>query len=361
MTRGRTREALQRRRRLEHVELLCDCGVGLGPIAPHLCSSIKALLGADAASLFWIDVNGVPQGFYHDTAPAELKDLFITRFDELFSGPDEINFTTYLTLGGPSIGRSLEDEIFSRFHRGNIYKHLCNPLNHYYLLDMRIDFEGIGRAVFILWNTIENPFTHADVEHLRPVQQQMERAIGTVRRDARWKRIDGASGHFITGMDGRQLFAIDGNAESILTRSHMLSQHIPMNAQVREAPAFAAALAGMLAQTGKARMEFPVPDGRLVAVANPIRTIREDDADSTSMFVTVDTEVALEVLMVNHLIGLPLTPLQRRIALFAMLGNRRFDCADRFNVSEEAMKKHLRTIFEVTGTANWVELAQVSP
>lgn len=81
--------------------------------------------------------------------------------------------------------------------------------------------------------------------------------------------------------------------------------------------------------------------------------VGEGDADSTAMFVRVDTEVALEVLMVNHLIDLPLTPLRRRIALFAMLGNRRTDCAGYFGVSEEAMKKHLRTVFEVTATANW--------
>jgi hypothetical protein len=42
-----------------------------------------------------------------------------------------------------------------------------------------------------------------------------------------------------------------------------------------------------------------------------------------------------------------------------MLGGQRADCHERFGVSTEALKKHLRTIFEATGAANWLELGRI--
>jgi len=56
---------------------------------------------------------------------------------------------------------------------------------------------------------------------------------------------------------------------------------------------------------------------------------------------------------------LPLTFLQERIALHAMQGGKRADCEDRFGVSTEALKKHLRTVYERTGTSSWLELREM--
>lgn len=48
-----------------------------------------------------------------------------------------------------------------------------------------------------------------------------------------------------------------------------------------------------------------------------------------------------------------------RIALHAMQGGKRADCEDSFGVSPEALKKHLWTVYDRTGTASWLELREL--
>ena len=63
--------------------------------------------------------------------------------------------------------------------------------------------------------------------------------------------------------------------------------------------------------------------------------------------------------MANYVATLPLTYLQKRIALFAILGGGRSACEADIGVGPEALKKHLRTIFECTGATQWSELALI--
>ncbi len=138
--------AIRRRRILEHIELLCTCGVGLEAIASALTAAVRDLIGAASGSIFWTDEAGQPAGFYHDCAPAELKDLFVTRFEELFDGPEQITMRTLTMIEGPSIGRMLDPANIALFLSGNVYRHLSKPLGHHHLLDRRIEANGMGRA-----------------------------------------------------------------------------------------------------------------------------------------------------------------------------------------------------------------------
>jgi DNA-binding CsgD family transcriptional regulator len=54
--------------------------------------------------------------------------------------------------------------------------------------------------------------------------------------------------------------------------------------------------------------------------------------------------------------GLDLTPMQREVAAFAFNGGERKDCADALRVSPEALKKHLRAVFDATGSSRWNDL-----
>ena len=311
-----------------------------------------------------MDKHGAPQAFYHDNAPVELKDLFVMRFDELFGQPGELNYTTYLELEGPPIGGALLPEIDEWFKRGNIYKYLCQPIGHEHLLDMRIRFGGIGRALMLFWNQQGSPFGPAHVALLEPVRDLMQGAIASERQDAKWMKVDDAGGHLVTDGTGRQLLGIDAKAEASLISSHLIAQHIPMAGQIRQAPAFAYLLAGMVDQGVPARLELPVPHGRLVARATPMRgagPAQPDESTNCLLSIQVDFEVPAEIMLVDQVIKMPLTPLQRRIALFAMLGRRRADCAAHFAISEEALKKHLRSILEVTGAGSWAELVKGEP
>lgn len=138
----------------------------------------------------------------------------------------------------------------------------------------------------------------------------MVHAVATQRADAAWR--SRGRGHLVTDRSGATLSAIDADAERMLMASHLLRQHVSMTQAPRAAPCF-------------------------------VRILVQ--------------ELAEDVLRVDRVSALPLTPLQRRIALFTMGGGERAECGARFGVSAEALKKHLRAIYDASGAANWLELA----
>lgn len=350
------RSALASRRLLERLQLLCSCGAGLEAIAAPACEVARDIVGADSGSIFWLDQDGAPAGFFHDCAPAELKDLFVTRFDELFSAPGQFNMVTYTEMVGAPIGRMLSDEAQAQFLGSNVYRYLAAPLGHHHCMDIRIEHLGKGVALVVLWNAEGRPFTPRDVAAAQPVRTLLAQALHAERPDVVWRSQSSRTSHFITDASGEQLLAIDAEAEALLNRSHLLRQNLPVARGPREAPVFSRALAAMLASGARAQLQLPVADGRLVVRASVSRRIGADRADPLQMFVSVDLEVAVNVLAAERLSALPLTLLQKRVALFGAQGGLRSGCEDRFGVSQEALKKHLRTIYDVTGVANWAGL-----
>jgi DNA-binding CsgD family transcriptional regulator len=328
----------------------------LEAIASPLTAAVRDLIGADSGSFFWLDAEGGPVAFYHDSARAEVKDLFVTRFEELFSGPDEINMMTMMTGTGQAVGRALDPEFSERFWRGNVYRYLCVPCGHRYMIDARIDVNGRGRALFCGWNPPDRPFTQADADVLTSICKLMQHAAAIQRPNVRW-RSKGGQGHFITDRTGQTLAAISPDAESLLTSSQLLQQHISLTSPIVGAPSFARILGQMMEGQATAEIRLPVADGRLVARGSLIRTIDKAQIDSGQMLVTLDVETPTDVAAVEYLMTFRLSPLQREIALFAMLGGERSECATEFGVSSEALKKHLRAIFDATGTVKWPDLA----
>ena len=61
--------------------------------------------------------------------------------------------------------------------------------------------------------------------------------------------------------------------------------------------------------------------------------------------------------VVRRVLELGLSPLQREIALLAGVGGLRRDCERVIGVSNEALKKHLRTIYRTVGVTGWDGLA----
>ena len=61
---------------------------------------------------------------------------------------------------------------------------------------------------------------------------------------------------------------------------------------------------------------------------------------------------------VERVLALPLSPLQREIALFAGEGGLRRGCEQSIGVSEAALKKHLKAIYHAAGVESWEELAR---
>ena len=350
------RNALAHRRLLERLQLLCGCGAGLPAIAALACAIARDLVGADSGSIFWLDPSGAPAGFFHDCATAELKDFFVTHFDELFSAPGQFNMVTFTQMVGPPVGRMLDEGVQNLFLASNVFRYLAAPLGHHYPFDIRIEHDGRCAALLVLWNREGRPFSQRDVVAAQPVRALLEQSLRAERQDATWRPQASRTSHFITDLSGDLLLAIDAEAEDVLSRCQLLRQNVPIASSPRQAPAFARGLAAMLAQGAPARLMLPVADGRLVALASLSRRIGEGGRDELQMFVSVDLEVSVSVLAVEHLSALPLTLMQKQIALFAAQGGLRADCEDHFGVSDEALKKHLRTIYDVTGAPNWAGL-----
>lgn len=344
-----------RRRTVERIRLLCQSGAGLEAIAAPLCHAARELIGADAASIFWLDAGRNPAGFYHDSAPAALKDMFATELNR-FTRPDEMNMVTMTLPAEPSIGRLLDPAVLERFWQGAVYKHLCVPLGHRYLLDMRIDVDGVGRALFCAWNDESRPFVAADVEALRPLQRQISASIDRTREDARWVAVDLGLAHFLTSADGSDLLAINGDAETLLRDGHLLGQNVAMAGRQRAAPGFALQLARMLMQQDTALLHVPVANGRLTARATHSVSAAGRDGGAATMLVVLSMERSADVEAIESLMAVSLSPLQREMALFAVRGGERAECEAEFGVSPEALKKHSRAIYNVLDVARWTDI-----
>jgi hypothetical protein len=215
--------AANKRALLQDINLLCQTNAGLSAVLGLICMLIRAYCDVSAVAFFWVDAEGRPTGFYHDCAPAALKDLFITRFDELFSGPDEVNMMVLLARRGLSIGHYLQPIESERFRRSNIQRYLCDPLGHRHPLDIRIDVGDVGRALCVLWRGDEGSFGSHDVVQARSVQTALQQLLAREQSDARWVSVAGGKGEIVTDAAGEQLLAIDPAADRLLMSSHLLN------------------------------------------------------------------------------------------------------------------------------------------
>jgi hypothetical protein len=83
--------ARNRRDLLQCLRLLCTSGASLQAIASPFYAAAREQLGADAGMLLWLTESGEPLGFYHETAPAELKDYFAENIDTMFDDTEEVS------------------------------------------------------------------------------------------------------------------------------------------------------------------------------------------------------------------------------------------------------------------------------
>lgn len=349
--------AIERRRILERLNLLATCGAGLAAFAPLACEIARDWIGAQSGSIFWRDGKGLPAGFYHDCAPPEVKDLFVTKAQSLFTDPNEFSMISMSEPVGPSIGRALEPDFEPWFKASNVYHYLCRPLGHECVLDLRISNPGSGAAVIALWNPQDRPFHKTDATRLQPIQKLLELALENTPQGVHWVASTLKPSHLIADIEGKVLLAISNDAESTLKASHLLNQNVPMAGQLRIAPSFVRQLAGMIYNDVDASTIIPVAGGRLRATASINRVISDANGPAQNLVITLQPEIALNVIAAEHFAKLPLTFLQKQISMAAIRGISRRECQLELSLSDESYKKHLRAIYDATQTSNWRELA----
>lgn len=288
-----------------------------------------------------------------------MKDRFITLFDESFFASEPFSALTLSRNEGPLVGKMLDAGVQKAYFAGNIYRQLCQPLGDHHLLDMRAHATGIGIAGYFVWNPADRPFERWHVERANVIQRLMQQAHDSGSSETSWISTGSGSAHLIADSEGKELLAIDGEAESILQCSHLLLQTVSMTRQPRNAPGFVASLAKQLNSAASAQLQLAVPSGRLVCKASRTTFFEAGGENEQMVFVSLDPQVPVEVAKINYVFGLTLSPLQKEIAAFAICGGDRQECLDELGISSEALKKHLRPVFRETGAASWSDLQKL--
>ena len=208
-----------------------------------------------------------------------------------------------------------------------------------------------------LYNVFERPFDHAHIELLRPVQALMRRALASRAIDSRWIVEPETGGNLICDNAGRTLIAISKSAQALFSRSQMMLLDKTLVGATAKAPAFVAQLANLLMEQDEAHIHVGVAGGRLSATGHRLAVVPNDNTPKDLILVDLVFERPLEVLAIEYLLRRKLSPLQREIALFAMLGGTRHHATDEFGIGPEALKKHLKSIYRETKTDSWTALA----
>jgi len=347
------------RQRLWHaLGMLCGLGLGLAPIAPEVCAVLRTLVGADAAALFWLDGEGQPEGFFHEDSPAGAQDLFLNEFDRLFAGPHEINVHTLARADGPRIGRLLAPG--AQFFRSNSYNLLVRASGHHHTLDLRVEVQGptgpVTRAIAMLFRAPGAGFTADEAALLERASGWLARAFAAPPAALPWEAgAPGPVGHVVLDAEGQRPLFADEAAAQLLRQANL--RGLGLNtaasaAQVALPPDLLQRLG--VAQAGAAA-RIAVPGGWLAAHMSALHPLAGGTAQH---LVTLRLERPRSVEVARRVLTLPLSPLQREIALLAGLGHARADCQRLAGVGEAALKKHLRAIFAATGASDWDDLGQ---
>jgi hypothetical protein len=346
------------RQRLWHaLGMLCGLGLGLAPIAPEVCAVLRALVGADAAALFWLDAQGLPEGFFHEDSPADAQDLFLNEFSRLFCGPGEINVHTLARADGPRIGRLLSPG--AQFFRSNSYNLLVRASGHHHTLDLRVEVAGRTRAIAMLFRAPGTGFSPGDAALLERASGWLARAFGAppaalpVHAEG-----EGPVGHVVLDAEGRLPLFADAAAAQLLRQANLPGlglRSAGLAGPVALPPDLPQRLG--LAQPGAAA-RIAVPGGWLSAGMRTLQPLAGGQGAAGQHLLTLQLERPHSVGVVRRVLALPLSPLQREIALLAGLGRARADSHRLAGVGEAALKKHLRAIFAATGASDWDDLSR---
>ncbi|WP_188583609.1 hypothetical protein [Azorhizobium oxalatiphilum] len=322
-------------------------------MAPAICRTLREIVGADAASVFWLDHESKPAGVFHESASDSALDLFVNEYERLFMGPGEINVSQIAGTPGRPIGRLLNPQ--PEYLRSNTLNLLVRPSGHYHALDMRVDVEGRPRAVVLLFREERRPFGDSDAFKLAQAIPYLRRAIETSGPDDGWEG-SGLRGHLLVDRAGERLLMLDQQGHVLLRACTLVGQDIRIASAPTHPPRFARVLCERLETSAVAHLSFDISLGRLQATAN--RIYPPDGRSEPQALISLEVQRSKPLKIIETLLDLPLSPLQRSIALDAALGGSRAGSLTSSGVGPEALKKHLAVIYRTTGVNSWDQLAR---
>lgn len=347
-------QQIQWRRELD---LLSRTGVGLVAIAPAVAAIIRQIVGAQTCIIMWVDAAGMPVGVHHEHPIEATQALFMNEYQRLFSGAQEINVSWAARQRGQACGRMLSPPAF--YFRSNTYNLLMRADHYRYMLELRIDVDGVARAVVALCRPPGKAFDEHNALTLNSLLPALQRVC--VKTDTALERSsnDDVVGHLMVSSDGQHIHMANASGVALVRNSRLVGQHIQLLETMEAAPDFVRALCVRLDSTAQAAVHstVEVPGGALKCSASwmsdpapvPLPPPRQ-------ILVTLELQQPQAARVVRGICALGLSPLQSRIALYAAAGGRRDACAKENQVSAEALKKHLRQIYTACGAQEWSDL-----
>jgi hypothetical protein len=336
----------------QKLDLLCRAGVNLVHSAPLITKCLREAVGADAASLFWLDADGAPAGVYHESAAPAVLDLFINEYDRLFSGASEINVSQIAAATGRPVGVLYRPD--AEYFRSNTFNLLLRPSGHHHTLDVRIDVDGRPRAVAMLFREKANPFKAGDAHRVTQaipfLRRLFETPVGSLIPEESAPR-----GYLVLDAAANLILMRDAEAVALLQSCKVIGQGISLSGTTTRAPRFLRQLCADLPHRSSAATTIETGTGRLLAEARRIGS--PDGLGPHQVLVSLELLTPKPLAIVEALLDLPLSPVQRSIALEAALNRRRADSVASTGVGQEAFKKHLATIYRTLGVNSWHDVA----
>lgn len=350
----------------KELDLLSQTGLGIAPIAPALARLLSNIVGADACLIAWYGENGVPQGFFHDTAPLNLQELFLNNYRELFVGPNEFNIFEISQQSQQPVGNMLNPT--STYFKSNTFNLLIKPCRHHFSLDARVNVHGVTRIGLALFRSELQPFYEADAHVLKGLIPVLQRAVTKGSTGLGLVSTNEGMGHLLVSKDGQSITLRNERAAYLLRLAKLFDQDVRLVGHEASPPQFIKRLCSELAacSMATAAAQIDVVGGTLAINASwmtpmaPVQATQQDlpaSLASDQISVTLELQRSVAVDVVRGISALGLSPLQNRIALFAVSGGSRMACAAHHGVSAEALKKHLREIYAASNCADWLELA----
>lgn len=339
------------------LELLSRTGVGLPAIAPALAILIRKIVGGQTCVIMWVDPNGMPTGVHHEHPNEATQALFMNEYERLFNGNHETNVSWLVRQRGQTCGLLLNPP--AAYFRSNTYNLLVRADHYKHMLDLRIDVEGVTQAVVALLRPPGKAFGETDAMIFNGLLPALQRACTKVANALGEHPLGSGVGHLLVSSDGHLVHMANAEGVALVRRSRLVGQHIELQGAMETVPLFVRDLCLRLnsAVQSSVQCSVDVPGGVLQCTASWMATqAAEIPQGPRQILVTLQCQQAQAAQVVSQISGLALSPLQSRIALYAAAGGRRDACAAEHQISDEALKKHLRRIYAASGAQEWSEL-----
>jgi hypothetical protein len=341
------------------LKLLCRSGAGLEALAPDISRLLRELIGADAVAVFWLDTNGMPEGFFHEDSPLSTRELFANEFERLFVGESEINVTALAKNEGKSIGYLLNPD--PSYYHSNTYNLLVRPSGHHHALDIRVDVQGRTRAVILLFRTRGTPFDKESIILLERAESYLTQIFALKEDTSIWRTDSDEKACFLVRHHDCCVVMCSENTNVLLGRLNLVGAGGRLTNMPNDSPRFIRELCEKARLNNNCQSPYistrAVPGGLLKITVVAMHTPQNIDYFSDShLLVTLEFMRPSSLVAVQRVLALDISPLQREIALMAGLGQARSMCTESLGTSNESLKKHLRVVYAAAGVRNWDEL-----